>query len=156
MLFFKVGSWLLTKEACAALSSVIIAFPGKIDYDVMSMAGDLLISTLTSLKHQGAAFAAHKSLQKICARCHTENGESGVRSLPSKWSSRLMFEISCPDLVRDSTLRRSTGYGELIEILIFLSLFTHLNIPVLLFSKRSRYSFDLENRGVFWPEVSIS
>jgi len=106
-----VGSWLLIKEACAALSSVMIVFPGKIDYNIISTAGDLLISTLTTLKHQGAAYAAHKSLQKISARCYTKNEGNLTRSLPGKWAQRLIFEISSPDVVRDSTLRRSTGYG---------------------------------------------
>ena len=111
-----MGSWLLTKEACATLSSVITDFPGKSDFNIISTAGDLLISTLTTLKHQGAAFAAHKSLQKICARCYTEGDENGIRLLPSKWSHRLIFEISSPELVRDSTLRRSTGYGKYVLI----------------------------------------
>ena len=91
-------------------------FPGQIDYTVVSTAGDLLISTLTTLKHQGAAFAAHKGFQKICERCYNEGDRNGIRFLPSKWSQRLIHEISCPEIVRDSTLRRSTGYGEIIYL----------------------------------------
>lgn len=114
----QVGSWLLTKEACATLSSVIISFPTNIDIDIVSTAGDLLISTIISLKHHGAAFAAHKSLQKICRKCSSGEMED-LRLLPSKWSQRLLNEISSPDNVRDSTLRRSTGYGKAIIDSIF-------------------------------------
>ena len=91
-------------------------FPGEIDYGVVSTAGDLLISTLTRLKHQGAAFAAHKALQKICIKCSKEGDRDGLRLLPSKWCQRLLYEIPSPEIVRDSTLRRSTGYGEFMKL----------------------------------------
>lgn len=108
-----MGSWLLTKEACATLSSVMESFPFTPSFDIMSSSGDLLISTLTSVKHQGAAFAAHKSLYKLCIICRSgsNTNENKIQSLPSTWSRRLLHEISSIEIVRDSTLRRSTGYG---------------------------------------------
>ena len=109
-----MGSWLLIKEACATLSSVLGAFPGQPNEANMKTTGELLISTLTSLKHQGAAFAAHKSLQKLCQICYTQksaDSDTKLMSLPSEWSRRLLHEISSQEIVRDSTLRRSTGYG---------------------------------------------
>lgn len=91
---------------------MVTVFPGRIDPNIISTAGDLLISTLTTLKHQGAAFAAHKALQSLSARCYKEADGNELRSFPSVWSQRLLDEISCSENVRDSTLRRSTGYGE--------------------------------------------
>ena len=106
-----MGTWLLIKEACAALSSIAVSVPVK-DAGLFTIAGDLLISTLTSLKHQGAAFAAHKSLQKLCSICHSGiRMANDIRHLPSDWSEKLLHGISSVELVRDSTLRRSTGYG---------------------------------------------
>lgn len=104
-----MGTWLLIKEACAALSSITNSSPIK-DVGLLSTAGDLLISTLTSLKHQGAAFAAHKSLQKLCSICYSRNNLT-KRHLPSEWSEKLLHGVSSAERVRDSTLRRSTGYG---------------------------------------------
>ena len=115
--FIKIGSWLLTREACGGLSTVITLFPGTIDLNLISAAGDLLISTLTTLKHQGAVFAAHKALQSFSARCFKEIEGNQLRLLPNAWSHRLLGEISCKEIVRDSTLRRSTGYGEYISLL---------------------------------------
>lgn len=106
-----MGTWLLIKEACAALSSITVSAPVK-DAGLFTIAGDLLISTLTSLKHQGAAFAAHKSLQKLCSICYSGiRMANDIRHLPSDWSEKLLHGISSVELVRDSTLRRSTGYG---------------------------------------------
>lgn len=34
-----------------------------------------------------------------------------IRSLPAEWASRLLDEISLTEKVRNSTLRRSTGYA---------------------------------------------
>lgn len=105
-----MGTWLLIKEACAALSSITSSSPVK-DAGLLSTAGDLLISTLTSLKHQGAAFAAHKSLQKLCSICYSRNKVTNIRHLPNDWSEKLLHGISSVEVVRESTLRRSTGYG---------------------------------------------
>lgn len=106
-----MGTWLLIKEACATLASVIEAAP-VVDYDLLSTAGSLLLSTLTSLKHQGAAFAAHKSLQRLCILCYSGKSlDNKVRKLPTKWIESLLRDISSKEMVRDSTLRRSTGYG---------------------------------------------
>lgn len=71
----------------------------------------LLISTLTSLKHAGAAFAAHSALQEIATACLSKKLVAGAADLPSTWADRLIDEISVTDKVRDSTLRRSTGYA---------------------------------------------
>ena len=77
--------------------------------EVVRKAGDLLISTLTTLKHAGAAFAARDSLQDIVSTCRKRG--SYLQSLPNTFSKRLLDEISVVDKVRDSTLRRSTGYA---------------------------------------------
>ena len=70
----------------------------------------LLISTLVSLKHAGAAFAAHRALQQISLVCFQSRDPILVK-LPSSWTNRLLEEISETERVRDSTLRRSTGYA---------------------------------------------
>jgi hypothetical protein len=75
----------------------------------MEKIGALLISTLTTLKHAGAAFAARDSLQEVVAVCLTSKTETF--SLPEDWTKRLISEISMSEKVRDSTLRRSTGYA---------------------------------------------
>ena len=70
----------------------------------------LLISTLISLKHVGAAFAAHRALQQISLFCFNST-DPALGSLPLSWANRLLGEITEAEKVRDSTLRRSTGYG---------------------------------------------
>jgi hypothetical protein len=70
-----------------------------------------LISTLTSLKHAGAAFAARDALQQIASFCFNPATPREIRSLPVDWSARLLDEISLTEKVRNSTLRRSTGYA---------------------------------------------
>ena len=77
----------------------------------MSKVGQLLISTLTTLKHAGAAFAARDALQQIALNCLNLKNPSDIRSLPGAWSHRLVDEISLNEKVRNSTLRRSTGYA---------------------------------------------
>ena len=118
-----MGSWLLTKEACATLSAAISACDCTLLSAGIEQAGTLLISLLTTLKHQGAAFAAHKSLQQIAARCY-QSKDAAVRQFPSKWAQRMLTEISSFEKIRDSTLRRSTGYG-----LGFLSLMRSEPLP---------------------------
>lgn len=105
-----MGTWLLIREACSTLSSTLEALTAH-NAPLMSTAGNLLINTLTSLKHQGAAFASHKALQKLCAICYSTSANNEIRSLPNMWSQRFLQEISATERVRDSTLRRSTGYG---------------------------------------------
>lgn len=107
-----VGTWLVMKEACASIAILFSRFSSVASYDLISAAGHLLISALTSLKHQGAAFAASKALQVLCFLCNRSKTADEVRSkLPSLWAKRILHEISAVDIVRDSTLRRSTGYG---------------------------------------------
>lgn len=69
-----------------------------------------MISTLTTLKHAGAAFAARDSLQAVVASCLSSKDDK-IRCLPERWAARLIEEISISEKVRDSTLRRSTGYA---------------------------------------------
>ena len=111
--FTQIGSWLLTKAACAALASAVETSPVSISSDLISSSGTLLLQTLSSLKHQGAAFAAHKALEQICIVCvnsRTEISQSiCAATLPSKWGKDLLSEMSMHEKVRDSTLRRSTG-----------------------------------------------
>jgi hypothetical protein len=74
-------------------------------------AGQLLITTMTALKHQGAAYAAQKALQQIAVHCMSKEASLELRRFPGEWSERLTLEISSAEKVRDSTLRRSTGYA---------------------------------------------
>lgn len=109
---FQIGSWLLTKEACGTLSaSLTLVPPTQSGRELFARSGDVLITTMTSLKHQGAAFAAHKAFQQIASQCIKVSSNPGLRPLPSEWSKRLLSEISSTERVRDSTLRRSTGYA---------------------------------------------
>jgi hypothetical protein len=105
-----VGSWLLTKETCEALPSVLSFNSFKAGESVLNDVGQLLLSTLISVKHTGAAYAAHNSLQKIATACLASSDVS-ILELPQKWMTRLLAEISEAEKVRNSTLRRSTGYG---------------------------------------------
>lgn len=108
--FLKVGSWLLIKEACGALATVFSAFQGAPQQALVETSGALLISALVSLKHQGAAFSAHKSLQRIAEYCQGKFCfDKSIESLPFSWSKCLLHEIS--GAVQNSTLRRSTGYA---------------------------------------------
>ena len=107
----------MTKEACAAMASIISCRQFHPSLRLVERAGSLLISTLTTLKHQGAAFAAHRALQRIVFFCFDTSFDNLFVHLPLLWAKRLMSEISCTDKVRDSTLRRSTGYA-----LAFLSI----------------------------------
>ena len=106
-----VGSWLLTKETCAAIASVITTEGYLAPHSLVSKVGQLLLSTLTTLKHAGAAFAARDSLQLIAIDCLRPKNPPEIRSLPDVWSRRLIDEISLNEKVRNSTLRRSTGYA---------------------------------------------
>ena len=80
-------------------------------FPLIQHVGTLLISTLTSLKHAGAAFAAHEAFQKIALACLTVPSSEAISRLPTVWMERLLEEISSSERVRDSTLRRSTGYA---------------------------------------------
>jgi hypothetical protein len=102
---------LLTKEACAAIATLLTlptCIPSRKQFDRV---GHLLISTLTSLKHAGAAFAARDALQQIASFCFNPAAPLEIRCLPIDWSSRLFDEITLIEKVRNSTLRRSTGYA---------------------------------------------
>ena len=103
-----VGSWLLMREACDAIASVMTAPGSSLSEHQSNTAGTLLISTLTSLKNTGAAYSAHTVLQQIARAC-LEKHELNV--LPSQWVGRLFREITSTEKIRDSTLRRSTGYA---------------------------------------------
>lgn len=107
-----VGSWLLTKHACSAWAVLLTStsfFDGK--GKLFKDAGEVLISTLSSLKHAGNSYAAHESLQQITMACFGTSNIDLVRELPRQWASRLLREVSESDKVKDSTLRRSTGYA---------------------------------------------
>ena len=106
----QVGTWLLTKETCGAVSA-LMATPGfNPSPELVETCGSLFISTLISLKHAGAAFAARDALQEIARMCLlSKDGE--LQKIPERWINRLLDEIGSADKVRDSTLRRSTGYA---------------------------------------------
>jgi hypothetical protein len=100
----------LIKEACATLAKVFFTFQGAPQPSLVEASGDLLISALVSLKHQGAAFAAHKALQQIVESCQGNfSHHTVIRALPFIWGNRLLTEISGAG--NNSTLRRSTGYA---------------------------------------------
>ena len=101
----------MTKETCAAIASVITIEGYIAKHSLVSKVGQLLLSTLTTLKHAGAAFAARDALQLIATNCLNPKNPSDIRDLPDAWSHRLVDEISLNEKVRNSTLRRSTGYA---------------------------------------------
>lgn len=110
-MFPKMGCWLLTKEACAALAIAGCYSFNKIEYlppGTISKVGLKLVSTIISLKHAGGSFAAHRALQEISSTCQRV---SVLAHLPQFWVKYLLEQISSPDFVRDSILRRSTGYA---------------------------------------------
>eukprot|EP00934_Nitzschia_sp_Nitz4_P006972 Nitzschia sp. Nitz4//scaffold176_size46146//10399//16466//NITZ4_007189-RA/size46146-snap-gene-0.3-mRNA-1//-1//CDS//3329539006//6962//frame0 len=105
-----IGTWLLTKEACAAAAATVSVYDIPSSSVLIDRCGTLLVSTLIALKHTGAAFAAREALQQIATVCFNSS-DSEQRNLPVQWTTRLLEELSRPDKVRDSTLRRSMGYG---------------------------------------------
>mmetsp|Transcript_22262 Transcript_22262/g.31337 ORF Transcript_22262/g.31337 Transcript_22262/m.31337 type:complete len:2224 (-) Transcript_22262:183-6854(-) len=149
-----MGTWLLTKEACATLSSVLSFYPSLVErnlskppINIFSRAGTLLISTLASLKHQGGAYAAHKALHSLSSLCYgytkffhydfkiksksnDDEEKNAITALPNKWAIRLLKDILAVEVIRDSTLRRSTGYS-----LSFLSILRPEPSPHITFSQ---------------------
>jgi hypothetical protein len=101
----------MTKEATATLATVLSLPTYAATFDQVSSVGFLLLNTLTTLKHAGAAFAARDALQEIAVAVYSLSTERNVADLPSQWSKFLMDEISLNERVRNSTLRRSTGYA---------------------------------------------
>ena len=93
------------------MASVITTDGYLARHSLVSKVGQLLLSTLTTLKHAGAAFAARDSLQLIAIDCLSPKNSPEIRFLPDAWSRRLIDEISLNEKVRNSTLRRSTGYA---------------------------------------------
>ena len=58
-----------------------------VSFTLVDLSGKLLIRAMISLKHQGAAYAAHKSLQRLCEIiCNDEDSAS----LPQEWSVKLL------------------------------------------------------------------
>lgn len=112
-----MAAWLMTKEACASLASTITCTEFDPSLRSVERVGSILISTLTALKHQGAAFAAHRALQEVVEFCFSTSVDEAFVNLPPLWAKRLMSDISGSGKVRDSTLRRSTGFA-----LAFLSI----------------------------------
>ena len=106
-----VGSWLLTRETCSAVAAALTFKGYNAEASLYNEAGMLLVSTLTSLKHTGAAFAAHRAIQNIAQSCFDVSSETSIQQLPTQWASRLLREVSETDKIRDSTLRRSLGYS---------------------------------------------
>lgn len=113
----------MAKEACNALASLLTGASAFQPGEAISSAGRVLINTLISVKHAGVAFAAHRSLQQLALTCLKfpvdgfGDNAAAARLLPADWAARLWQEIATTEKVRDSTLRRSTGYA-----LAFLSL----------------------------------
>lgn len=105
-----IGSWLLTKESCETLASVLCIDGVQQGSSLVNEAGTLLLSTLVSLKHTGAAYAAHKAVQRLSRICYDSDDEL-TEVLPQTWTNRLLNEILAEDKIRNSSLRRSTGYA---------------------------------------------
>ena len=105
-----VGCWLLLKDACAAIATVFASYPSIPPSNLVTKTGEILIRALLTLKHQGGVFAAHKALQSISESCCTQFAkDSTIQGLPSQWLRVITSEIQ--EKVRNSTLRRSTGYS---------------------------------------------
>lgn len=105
-----MGSWLLTREACCAVAIVFSVAGYRAPASLFDSCATLLINTLTSLKHVGAAFAAQQAVEAIAQVCFRSCHDFNIAQLPSLWADRLLKETEL-DRVRDSTLRRSTGYA---------------------------------------------
>jgi Putative death-receptor fusion protein (DUF2428) len=105
-----VGSWLLTKDACEALSYILSMKGVLADAASMDEAGRLLISTQITVKHMGAAFAAHKALQRLSQTCF-DSDDMTLELLPQTWIRALLRRVYGEENHRNSTLRRSTGYA---------------------------------------------
>ena len=105
-----MGCWLLTKHACAALA-VATCFEPKASHlstAVISSIASKLVSTMISLKHVGGTYAAHKALQDVLTMCQSIQS---LRSIPKSLTNDLLQQITSPEYVKDSILRRSTGYA---------------------------------------------
>jgi hypothetical protein len=98
------------KETCTAIAATMTADGFEAPYTLVEKVGVLLISTISSLKHAGAAFVARDSLQEVAKVCMSSSNKD-VSALPELWARRLLEEISSYEKVRESTLRRSTGYA---------------------------------------------
>jgi hypothetical protein len=105
-----MGSWLLTREACGAISAVFSTTGYKAPASLLDSCATLLINTLTSLKHVGAAYAAHHAVEALAQACFRNEHDINISQLPILWTQRLLNETKL-DRIRDSTLRRSTGYA---------------------------------------------
>ena len=94
-----VGFWLLTKETCRALSTVLSskAFDPSSQRDEV---GSLLLTTLMSLKHAGAAFAVTVHYSSSHLICCFGSEDPAVRQFSAEWLfSRLVDEISKTDRI---------------------------------------------------------
>jgi hypothetical protein len=120
-----VGSWLLTKETCGALAAVLFRYRFNVSSSYYDESGRLLISTLTSLKHTGAAFAAHRALQTIAQSCFQAERDRRLFLYPETWVTRILDETLCAEKIRDSTLRRSTGYSLGVLSIMRAEILTH-------------------------------
>ena len=106
-----VGTWLLTKETCNALAAVVSHNDAVASAPCLDEAGGLLMCTLVSIKHSGAAFGSHRALQRISEYC-IKHKDPLIRQLPAKWMTQLVDEIrGIRCTTRNSSLRRSTGYA---------------------------------------------
>jgi len=101
-----IGSWLLTREACAFLSTAIMLPSVSLDTSVASKCATVLMDALVSLKHSGAAFAAHRTFSTLVAKYFAIDS-----AVPIGWTIRVLDEIVNHDRIHDSTLRRSTGFA---------------------------------------------
>ena len=110
-----VGAWMLVKESCEALATTVGSL-GSLSLDDAKNIGSILISAMTSLKHTGAAYAAHNSLQRIAEKCCKDTNTESSRIFDA-WLQRVFSEVNDETVVRDSMLRRSTGIA-----LCFLSI----------------------------------
>lgn len=140
-----MGSWLLTREACDAIAVVLGAMGHNASASLLDNCATLLINTLTSLKHVGAAFAAHSAVEAITQLCFRSCHDSLIEQLPKSWAQRLLRETEL-DRVRDSTLRRSTGYalGEFSDIMFSSCPVTNPSLSIL----QQRILVDHEGRDI--------
>jgi Putative death-receptor fusion protein (DUF2428) len=100
-----MGSWLLIRETCAVIASFLSLNVYKPSTLVFDEAGNLLISTLTALKHTGAAFATHRALQLIAKTCFSDKSNAILLDLPKTWGLRMISEIFDSEKIHNSILR---------------------------------------------------
>lgn len=113
MQYAVVGAWLLVKESCSLLAKLVeISPPPLSDHldvksdsakamillrtDEISNIGDVILDSLSRLKHNGAIAEAQVSLQSVCESVLKFSGRSNVSlsQLPVTWLNNLIHKLN--------------------------------------------------------------